>query len=89
MKSILIFKKTNISRLHDEIFIENCLFITKYFNQALPKYFDNWFILTIPSYIPNSRWSNLVYLIKLSHNAILHERNLFKRNAIFAWNPAV
>ena len=35
MKSILIFKKTNISRLHDEIFIENCLFITKYFNQAL------------------------------------------------------
>ena len=53
-----LFKKLNILKLPDKVFLENCILICKYFNQYLPKTFKNWFTLASASHIHNTRWSD-------------------------------
>ena len=45
-----LFKNLNILKLPDKVSLENCILICKYFNQSLPKSFENWLTLATVSH---------------------------------------
>lgn len=83
---IISLKILNSLKLPDKVVLEHCILISKYFNQALPKTFKNWFTLAAASNIDNTRWSNIVFLKIHSHNTKLYGRDSVNICAIYSWN---
>ena len=63
-------------KLLDQVTLENYLFICKYFNQSLPKTFQNWFTLVTGS-----------HTLKIpSNNTKLYWRHSVNISTIYTWN---
>ena len=81
-----LFRDLNILKLPDEVALENCLFMNKYFNKCLPTIFKNWFTFSSDFCIYNTRWSNLGCIVVPPHNTKLYGSNSVNINAVCLWN---
>ena len=82
----LLFRELNILTLPDQIGLENCLFINKYFNKCLPTVFKNWFTLSSDFHTYNTRWSNWGCIVVPPRNTKLYGRNSVNISAVYTWN---
>ena len=73
-----LFRDSNTLKLPDEIALENCLFVNKYFNKFLPltnvnltKVFKNWFTISSDFHTSSTRWSSLGCLVVPPYNTTI------------------
>ena len=81
-----LFKNLNILKLPDKVSLENCILICKYFNQFLPKSFENWLTLATASHTYSTRWSNKGCLKIPPHKTKIYERHSVNISSIYTWN---
>ena len=80
-----LFRESSILKLPDEIVLETCLCINKYFNNFLPIIFKNWFTLSTDFHIYNTHWSNLGCLVVPPYNTKLYGRNTVSFSGVYTW----
>ena len=83
---LISLKNLNGLKLPDKVVLENCILISKYFNQSLPKTFKNWFTLATASSTNNTRCSDVGFLKIHSHNKKLYRRDSVNIRATYTYN---
>ena len=83
---ILIHYFKRLIKLLDKIKIENCLFISKYIHNKLPKIFDKWFLFSSNTHKYETSFAVKGCLKVPSITTTTYGKSAFTSMAIETWN---
>ena len=81
-----LFSDSNIIKLPEKSFIENCVFVSKSLNNQLPEIFNNWFVFSSDTHRYETSCSEKGMLKVKSFNTKSHGKQAVIYSAINTWN---
>lgn len=81
-----LFKKLNIIKANDSIFLQNCLFVHDFFHDKLPKTFNNIFVKAKDTHGIYTRNANDGNIALPRYNSTNYGLNSIYKQCINAWN---
>ena len=81
-----LYNNHNILKIHDQITLQNCLFVHDYLNNRLPSSFNNTFCKTSQIHSNETRNATAGSLHKFCINSTKYGLNSIYRKSIESWN---